>query len=248
MYRISALEGQLRMCQEKLVQAHRQQEELLKNERARHEERVANLKAELGGKIEEASQTIVSLRRRVTELDKTSSSKSPPDIRIDTPMPPAQPASPGTVRKRKHKKKSNSRIPEDSEEKRPFLDIESKQKSASFADLSFVGKDQDDSDGRRNGVGTSMKLSPEIQRPSEVNGRQITQRRLSNTEKSSITTLVEESLRNPSSIASIRKQLKSDGLTPKIQRKFPARSNTPTTLPSMAPKETSPLTKESNKA
>lgn len=261
MYRISALEGQLRMCQDKLVQAHHQHDELMKNERSRHEERIANLKTEFGGKLEEASQTISSLKKKVVELERClekAVAKSPPDIRVDNPTPPAE-GSPATTRRRKHKRKSevNSRevevsaktlSPEDSNIRSSQL-----QKSASITDLSSVGNNLEDRDGRRNGASTSLKDSPEIKRSPEVNGKITTQRRLSYAERTSITTLVEESLRNPGSIAAIRKQLKSDGLTPKIQRKFPMKPNTPTTLPSMSPKngankESSPLAKESNKA
>ena len=282
MYRIAALEGQLRMCQDKLVQSHRQQDELIKNKGSRYEERVANLKAEFGGQVEEASQTITSLRKRVSELeknlDKATTAKSPPDIRLDAPTPPPT-RSPATVRKRKHKKKhlhvnaqtSPQTTAEGEEESEPvgslnLNPIESRQRSASSADLRSipVGGDasnlQDEDDGRRNGVAYSLKLSPDIQRSPELNSSQgggggqsklITQRRSSYTEKISITTMVEESLRNPDSIAAIRRQLKSEGLTPKIQRKFPMK---PSTLPSMSPKdtattkETSPLTKKSNKA
>ena len=275
MYRIAALEGQLRMCQDKLVQSHRQQDELMKNERSRHEERVANLKVEYGGKLEEASQTITSLKKRVSELERCldkAAAKSPPDIRFDAPTPPPD-GSPATTRKRKHKKKHSDINTQKSpaaggEESEPVrsqlnLDPESRQRSASTTDLrSIPGGDgnQDEGDGRRNGAGSSLKLSPDIQRSPELNShgggpsKLITQRRLSYAEKTSITILVEESLRNPASIAAIRKQLKSEGLTPKIQRKFPMKPNTPTTLPSMSPKdaattkESSPLTKESNKA
>ena len=248
MYRISALEGQLRMCQEKLVQAHRQQDDLMKSERSR-------VKAEFGGQLEEASQTIAILKKKVSELERILDkplSKSPPDIRVDTPTPPTQ-GSPVSARRRKHKRKSiDTRSPEHSDDSFS-LNPEGKHRSASIADISFVGKSAEDSsaegDGRRSGVATqiSLKLSPEIKRSPETI---VSQRRMSNVERSSITTLVEESLRNPASIASIRKQLKSEGLTPKIQRKFPMKSSTPTSLPSMngAVKETSPLTKEANKA
>ena len=278
MYRIAALEGQLRMCQDKLVQSHRQQDELTKNERSRHEERVANLKVEYGGKLEEASQTITSMKKRVAELerclDKAAVGKSPPDIRFDAPTPPPD-GSPTTTRKRKHKKKHseintqkmNLQAAGAGDESEPLvgslnLNPESRQRSASTADLRSIPAvggdgDQDENDGRRNGAGSSLKLSPDIKRSPELNsqgGRPsqlVTQRRSSYAEKTSITTLVEESLRNPASIAAIRKQLKSEGLTPKIQRKFPMKPNTPTTLPSMSPKdaatskESSPLTKES---
>ena len=252
MYRISALEGQLKMSEEKLIEIHRQQDELLKNERSRNKERVANLKAEFGGKLEEAAQTITTLQTRMSELERCldkAASKSPPDIRIDTPTPPIQ-GSPISTRRRKHKRKSNTKSPEETAEESSGLSSELQQRSASFADLSVTGKSQEEeSDGRRNGAAESFKLSPEIQRSQEVNGKFNYQRRPSNTERMSITTLVEESLRNPSSIASIRKQLKSEGLTPKIERKFPKKPSTPTTLPSMNQKdgfvkETSPLTKE----
>lgn len=250
MYRISALEGQLRMSEEKLIEVHCQQDELLKNERTRNKERVANLKAEFGGKLEEAAQTITALQMRVSELEKCldkAASKSPPDIRVDTPTPPSQ-GSPVSTRRRKYKRKSNTRSPEETEES-SSLNSELQQRSASFADLRVASKNQDEkSDGRRNGAEESLKLSPEIRRSQEVNGK-LTGYQRSNAERSSITTLVEESLRNPSSIASIRKQLKSEGLTPKIERKFPKKPSTPATLPSMntkdgAAKETSPLTKE----
>lgn len=285
MYRIAALEGQLRMCQDKLVQSHRQQDELVKNKHSRHEERVANLKVEFSGQLEEASQTITSLRKRVSELerclDKATIANSPPDIRLDAPTPPPT-RSPATTRKRKHKKKhpdintqtSPQMTAGDGEELEPVGSLnlnptESRQKSASTADLRSIpgGGDatgnQDEGDGRRNGAAYSLKLSPDIQRSPELNSsygggggqsKLITQKRPGYAEKISITTLVEETLHNPDSIAAIRKQLKSEGLTPKIQRKFPMKPSTLTTLPSMSPKdaaptkETSPLTKESNKA
>lgn len=279
MYRIAALEGQLRMCQDKLVQSHRQQDELTKNERSRHEERMTTLKVEYGGKLEEASQTIASLKKRVSELERCldkAAAKSPPDIRLDAPTPPPE-GSPTTTRKRKHKKKqsdvnttqklSHQQVAGGEESAEPIgslqnLNPETRQRSASTADLRSIpggdGSNENEGDGRRNGAGASLKLSPDIQRSPELNShgpggpsKLITQRRLSYAEKTSITTLVEESLRNPASIAAIRKQLKSEGLTPKIQRKFPMKPSTPTTLPSMSPKdatttkESSPLTKES---
>ena len=279
LYRIAALEGQLRMCQEKLAQTHRQQDGLIKNERSRHDERVVSLKVEYGGKLEEASQTINSLKKRVSELERCldkAMSKSPPDIRLDVPTPPLE-GSPGPTRRRKHKKKLSETdvIVQKSlevvartgpDQLGNLLNTESRQKSASTADLRSIAKgddNQEESVGRRNGAGLSLKLSPDIQQSPGLNGtvtvgpqgRLIAQMRLSYAEKASITTLVEESLRNPSSIASIRKQLKSEGLTPKIQRKFPAKKPlTPAPLPCMNPKdaafpkETSPLTKEPNKA
>ena len=61
-------------------------------------------------------------------------------------------------------------------------------------------------------------------------------------ERLSITDMVSECLRNPSSMANIRCELKADNLTPKIQRKFHYKP-TPTSLPAMG-NETSPLTRD----
>ena len=65
-------------------------------------------------------------------------------------------------------------------------------------------------------------------------------------ERSSITEMVAECLRNPSSMASIRNELKADGFTPKIERKFKPKA-TPTSLPAMAG-ETSPLARDGRRA
>ena len=65
-------------------------------------------------------------------------------------------------------------------------------------------------------------------------------------ERLSITDLVSECLRNPSSMANIRSHLKADNLTPKIQRKFHHKA-TPTHLPAVS-NETSPLARERMRA
>lgn len=65
-------------------------------------------------------------------------------------------------------------------------------------------------------------------------------------ERRSITDMVSECLSNPSSMASIRSNLKADNLTPKIQRKF-YHKTTPTSLPSMQA-VTSPLARDGVRA
>ena len=67
-----------------------------------------------------------------------------------------------------------------------------------------------------------------------------------NEERSTITQMVAECLHNPASIANIRSELKADGLTPKINRKFHPKA-TPTSLPAMSV-ETSPLARDSRRA
>lgn len=66
-------------------------------------------------------------------------------------------------------------------------------------------------------------------------------------EKLSITDMVSECLRNPSSIASIRNNLKEDQLTPRIQRKFRYKTNS-AKLPPVPGGVPSPLAQEGAKA
>lgn len=61
-------------------------------------------------------------------------------------------------------------------------------------------------------------------------------------ERMSITDMVSECMRNPSSMANIRNHLKADNLTPKIQKKFRYKP-TPPTLPAVG-NETSPLARD----
>ena len=65
-------------------------------------------------------------------------------------------------------------------------------------------------------------------------------------ERLSITDMVSECLRNPSSMASIRSNLKADNLTPRIQRKFRYKT-TSATLPAMG-SVPSPLTQDGARA
>lgn len=62
-------------------------------------------------------------------------------------------------------------------------------------------------------------------------------------ERMSITDMVSECMRNPSSMANIRNHLKADNLTPKIQKKFRYKP-TPPSLPAVG-NETSPLARDS---
>lgn len=104
-----------------------------------------------------------------------------------------------------------------------------RSRSASLTNLSEQGKEG----GERETTNRSLEGSHQQQRASAG---------------ATITELVAESLVNPSSMSAIRKELKADALTPRIQRKFAAKPPPPS-LPSMGgTTETSPLAKECTKA
>lgn len=145
----------------------------------------------------------------------------PPQVKIDVVQTP-----PMSV---KSSKKSKS-----IREIRLNPKVELRPRSASYSDLTSVGKADTCDHTQAEKV---TKISPETQ---QLLATPTSQRRGS-TEKRSITELVADSLKNPASISSIRQELKSDDLTPKIQRKFLIKNSNPSTLPSLTP-PTSPST------
>lgn len=205
------------------------------NERSKQDEWVSNLKSDYKTKLESANEEIKSLTDKVSKLERClekSLKQPPPEVKVDTPTPPMV-GSPATrKRKVKHKDSSTSskrdKNPADSSttEVRP----ESRPRSASSVTSNEKLVDVP--------LSTCIKLSPEVQHTTKTNTTSVYQRRPS-TDKMTITDLVAESLKYPGSMAAIRKELKSDGLTPKIQRKFHTAKNTPMTLPAMPQNATS---------
>ena len=93
----------------------------------------------------------------------------------------------------------------------------------------------------------SLSSSDLAERECEAAGsRQPTQPAAHRSQRPSITEMVAECVLNPGSMAHIRRQLKADNLTPRIQRKFHCKT-TPTNLPALST-ETSPLARDSHRA
>ena len=107
-----------------------------------------------------------------------------------------------------------------------------RQKSASFTDLTTLEKDEEKRSEKESEIQRSLDATTATssQRPSR--------------ERITITEMVAESLMNPTSMAVIRKELKADSLTPKIQRKFHKKSS-PSSLPVVKQHNTSPLARGS---
>ena len=202
LYRISTLEGQVRLCQEKLVESHRQHDDILAKERARAQEDLASLTSEL----HKARETIEQLRAKAATAaavsGKGEEEARPPTGAVTVSVSDVTMNSPSSERRRRKKqvqKEDRGLTPE------PI------HRSASWADVHA---------GEEAGSGG---LPDTIAVPGKS---------LCTGEKLSITEMVAESLRNPGCIATIRRELKADALTPKIQRKFHVKT-TPTSLPSM---------------
>lgn len=149
------------------------------------------------------------------------------EVKVDVATPENSPA-----RRRRHRKREQGASEKKPEEMRsifsPTRSIRSpdgRQKSASFTDLTTLGKDGENRNEKTGGEKSDVQRSFDTTTSSHS-------QRLSR-ERITITEMVAESLKNPSSIAVIRQELKADSLTPKIQRKFPMKSS-PTTLPAVS--------------
>lgn len=226
MYRIAALEGELSLCRDKLSETCSNYEQALKKEQKTSKERLEKVKREKDDEIEKATQKLTKLDLKVNELqillEKTV--KSTPQVKVDTVSTPPLSSS----KDRKAKKDVESASITKSPESKSNLEADSRPRSTSFTDLTSIGNEADHKQSK------VKNLSPETQRlQANVNSK-----RRSSIEKRSIAELVAESLNNPSSMAAIRQELKSDGFTPKIQRKFLKKNSNPATLPSMTPPNT----------
>ena len=234
----------MRLCQEKLVQAHHKHDELRMNDRSILEEKLTNLKQTHSAELEKKTQRINELEQKVSELQKClEKAMKQVEIKVDIATPENSPA-----RRRRHRKREQGVVSEKKPEDersifsptRSMSSPDGRQKSASFTDLTTLAKD---GENRNEKVGGEKS---DVQRSFDTTTSSHSQR-LSR-ERITITEMVAESLKNPSSIAVIRKELKADSFTPKIQRKFPMKSS-PTTLPTVGNTlpNTSPLARGSNK-
>lgn len=227
-YRISTLEGQVRLFQEKLTESHRQHDDILTKERTRAEETLANLRRELTSELQRARETIRQLRAKESSEDTSKQGAGeeettpPPKGSVAVSLSDATLNSPTNGKRRPQKEELAGR----------GLSLQPIPRSASWADVHAgdgAGPGGLPDDGMVPGKSSYM-----------VGGG----------EKLSITDMVTESLKNPGCIAAIRRELKADALTPKIQRKFQVKT-TPTSLPSMndssSSLEGSPLAKENVK-
>ena len=237
-YRISSLEGQLRLYQAKLTEAHHKHSAELASQQVRHEEKLATLQAEYDEKMKEAA-------KRIEELEKQCSSSSQvPALSISRA---ATPTPPPLLKTRRYKRRSDgltssnssskfkeptnpeAPITQDSDGRTSRIAVHDKPRSASYDNISAAGLDETPPTQNNS---YDQYLSPDkAEVAKEVN-------RKNSTDRLTITDLFERSLVNPSSMSTIRKEIKADGLTPKMERKFQNRGSATNSakLPSVSPK------------
>lgn len=212
-YRIASLEGQLRQCQNKLREVQFHHEGVLAAERTAEKEKWDQVTQQLMMELHGVKSELALLKdSKETETNEKSEGEAvPPKVTVSKAEPEVSVKSKGS----KKKTKDLDRLREEEREEplrklslgsalvSPLLKHTSRTKSASQETLDGLGLDKVE----RKGGNEKTRHSLEGERP---NGKQ----------RSSITELIEESMRNPQSMAAIRKELKSDGFTPKIQKKF----------------------------
>lgn len=235
------MEGQLRQCQNKLTESLRNYELELVKQQLSSKVAMETMQNNHQLELNEALKKIADLEKKIEEIEKKPEPSSP----TTGDPPPLVPKSPS--RKKRRSKKLEPQQPSTSTElpdtvlstpkmmntvysDTNLLKLKDRPKSSSYNDLSEIVKDAKNKD---------IKL-PKTPQASPATSRKESNRKNSrreSTDRNTITALVAESLANPSSMLAIRKELKSDSFTPKIQRKFHrSGSRTASALPSMSPK------------
>ena len=269
MYRIAALEGEVRLCQEKIVEAHRTHDSLALKQHRRTEQLLEEMqlahKTELDqakSRIAELEEQIASLRQQAADA-KSKRKLSQPTIKVEgsngmetaangtetllngTKTVALSGRSPNSNHKRKQRKQKTSM--KTSEGRQAHGDGQSSQLTRSLSSTCLDeeggggggGGGEGEGEGEGGGGDSVSVANTSLERvvhraPHGSPGSTLGGGGGGGGEKLSITELVAESLKNPSCIAAIRKELKADGLTPKIKKKFAAaKKSTKATLPSL---------------
>lgn len=237
------------MLQEKLHQFHKQKEEALSEERSKANETFSQMKQQLHQELSQAKDEIAYLKEQIESFNQTQNGSIPEEARMDLQasdkndkllMPSIQVStnSPHVKKKKtklhnvisnKQQRGSLGSIPSSLPNHNPEFSSETRETIDILGlDTAPLTQGQGDlSKPRRSFDVMTHKSLVNVPKP---DGSKLT-----------ITQLVEECMQKPGSMASIRQQLKADGLTPKIQKKFHH------TLPSMpegvavlSPRPTSP--------
>ncbi len=241
-YRISSLEGQLRHCQNKLAESLRNFELELVKQQLSSKVTLETMQNEHQSEMNKALQKIKDLEKRIGDTDKPIAA-----IPTIAEPPPLLPKSP--TRKKRRSKKLVTQTPNNSKSELPdtlvtppksinhttcsetnLLKFKGRPRSASYNDLTEIINEANDND-------TKLPITPQLSPATSKKGSERKLSRRESSERNTITSLVAESLANPSSMLAIRKELKSDSFTPKIQRKFHKRGSgsSGNALPTMSP-------------
>lgn len=249
MYRISSLEGQLRNCQGKLSESLRDYQTELARQQLACRELLEAAQSEHRTEMSQAQEKIEQLERKIAKTE-LSSGEGQVTVTVASQPPLLQ----SKAQKKRLKKGKDSLTPNTSKSELPstssnisglsptnttwssdtdILRNKRRPKSSSCEDLtSITEKDKAAAVASR----TKFPLTPQVSPGNNRKGNEKREGRRESGDKQTITALVAESLANPSSISSIRRELKSDSFTPKIKKKFANLSVASSALPALTPK------------
>lgn len=203
------------MYSDRIQLVHQQHEEQLSKEREKAQQRFQEMKEKLTSELTSVQSQLTLLQNKLEKCKKEKEKrddqgeKQQPQVVIDKKE--------DELSKKKKKGRAPSRrsdgfLRDIHVTATPPIKRVTRQKSASQEMLDSLGLDPVTGRSESSGKGMHTPDSCRTSGKMAANG---------NTEtKLSITKLVAESIRNPASVAAIRRELKADGLTPKIQRKF----------------------------
>ena len=211
-YRIASLEGQLRQCQDKLRENQHHHDAVVASERAAEERQWLQVTKQLKAELEAANSELASLKlKKATDTtddveEKTGETPPIPKLTVNDSN-----ESPGTKAKSKKKKdKTSDLLKEEIHLQRkgslgsallsPKLTRSNRARSGSQETLDTLGLDKLE----------HRDVARAIHDEERGNGKK----------RPSISQLIAENSNNPQSMAAIRKELKADNLTPKLQKKF----------------------------
>ena len=211
-YRIASLEGQLRRCQDKLREVQQYHEATLAAERAAEEERWVQVTQQLTMELETSNTELASLKKSTA----SSSSKIKEQERLSAEEVPTLTLSAPNLDEKSPKSKSTNRNKKISN---LLLDDIELQRKGSLGSAALVSPKLTRSSRPKSGSQETLD-SLGIDKHRDVTARMLDGEKGNGKKRPSISQLIADNSNNPQSMAAIRKELKSDGLTPKLQRKF----------------------------
>jgi hypothetical protein len=208
LHRIAALEGQIQDFQENLKQIYAQHNEELAKEREEHDQTKQQLLNQLTEANKKVAESLKSLKKAEgsKEVDESSEQfSSAPKIQLTQETPP---------KNKKILKPSNNHLKLHRGSVDAILSpriLHTNRKNQTPQEtVNILGLD--------SGSEEKKPLSDEIPKRRSLDGIRGGMQKPS--DKFTITQLVEESINKPGSMSAIKMELKADGLTPRINKKF----------------------------
>ena len=212
-YRIASLEGQLRRCQDKLREVQQHHEATLAAERAAEEERWVQVTQQLTMELETANTQLASLQKSTAN---NSSKQKKQERLLPGEEAPMVTLSALDLDEKSPKSKSTGRNRKISN---LLLDDIEVQRKGSLGSAALVSPKLTRSSRPKSGSQETLD-SLGIDKHRDAATRVLDGEKSNGKKRPSISQLVADNTNNPQSMAAIRKELKSDGLTPRLQRKF----------------------------